>query len=350
MLKKNKWNILFSSLLILLPTVLGSVFWDEMRFPANAKMMFVVWGPLTLLAGQLFCVLFTLKDPKNQEQSPKIVNMVLWILPMVSVFISGITYLIARGSLSNMNGFVFLFLGLMFAVMGNFMPKCKQNSTIGIKVKWALQDEENWRATHRFAGKVWVVGGILFMGLVFLPGKWTIPGMLIGIFVLAFVPMFYSYFYYKKQVKEGTDNIKPFVPAKAQKKAVVAALIIVPLILIGVAVLMFTGKVAVQCGEEAITIKATYWEDMTVRYEDIEKAEFRENGVPGSRIYGFGSARLQLGSFENKEFGMYTRYTYGGNDACIVLTLEKEIVVFSGKNDANTREIYEILVQKGVGQ
>lgn len=349
MLKKNKWNILFSSLLILLPTILGLVFWNDFRFPANAKMMFVVWGPLILLAGQLFCLLFTLKDPKNQEQNPKIVNMVIWILPMISVFVSGMVYMIAQGSVTGMTGFTFLFLGLMFAIMGNFMPKCKQNSTIGIKVKWALQDEENWRATHRFAGRVWVIGGILFMGLVFLPGKLMIPGMLIGIFVLAFIPMFYSYFYYKKQVAEGTDNIQPIVIPKTQKKAVIATLIIVPLILIGVGVLMFTGKVEVYCGEEALTIKATYWADMTVRYEEIESAELRDH-VPGARVYGFGSAKLQLGSFENKEFGLYTRYTYGSDDACIVLKVDGEVVVFSGDDDAQTRHIYALLVQKGVTQ
>lgn len=349
MLKKNKWNILFSSLLILLPGILGLIFWDEMRFPSGAKMMFVVWMPLILLAGQLFCVLFTLKDPGNQEQSPKIVNMVMWILPMISVFISGITYMIAQGSLSGMTGFTFLFLGLMFAIMGNFMPKCKQNSTIGIKVKWALQDEENWNATHRFAGRVWVIGGILFMALVFLPEKLVIPGLLIGIFVLAFIPMIYSYCYYKKQVRKGTANIKPIVVNEAQKKAVIVSAIVVPLILIGVGILMFTGKVEVTCGEKTITLDATYWADTTIAYEDIDKIEFREH-VPGTRVYGFGSAKLLLGSFENEEFGLYTRYTHGGERNCIVLTVDDEIIVFSGENDAKTREIYELLVQKGAGQ
>ena len=349
MLKKNKWNIVLSGLLTLLPTILGLVFWNDFRFPANAKMLFVVWGPLILLMAQIFCLVFTLKDPKNQEQSPQIVNMVIWILPMISVFLSGTVYMIARGSVVSMTGFSFLFLGLMFAIMGNFMPKCKQNSTIGIKVKWALQDEENWRATHRFAGRLWVVGGILFMGLVFLPEKWLIPGLFAGIFVLAFTPMFYSYFYYRKQVAEGTDNIKPFVNPKTQKKAVIATLIIVPLILIGVGILMFTGKVEASCGEDALTIKATYWADMTIAYEDIESAEFRES-VPGARVYGFGSAKLQLGSFENKEFGLYTRYTYGGDDNCIVLKVDGEIIVFSGDDNAQTREIYEVLVQKGVAQ
>lgn len=349
MLKKNKWSLILSSALILLPMVAGLVFWEEMRLPESAKMMFAVWMPLILLAGQLVCVLFTLKDPKNREQSPKIVNMVLWIMPVISVFTSGITFLTAMGNASGMIGYTLLLLGVMFSVMGNFMPKCKQNSTIGVKVKWALQDEENWNATHRFAGKVWVIGGILFMGLVFLPGELMVAGMLVGIFVLAFIPMIYSYCYYKKQVKEGTANIKPYVPAKQQKAALITTAIVVPLILIGVGILMFTGKVEVSCGEEAITIEATYWADMTVAYEDIDAVELREQ-VPGTRVYGYGSAKLQLGSFENEEFGLYTRYTYGGDKACIVLTVDEETIVFSGENDTQTRTLYEELVRKGIGQ
>ena len=349
MLKKNKWNILISSLLILLPAVLGFMFWDRFRLPAGAKLFFLLWMPLILLAAQAFCLWFTLKDPKNKEQSPKIVNMVLWLLPGISCFLSGVIYLIAAGLTSNIGGYCVLLLGAMFALIGNLMPKCKQNSTIGVKVKWALQDEENWNATHRFAGKVWVIGGILFMALVFLPGKWMIPAMLVGIFVLAFIPMIYSYCYYKKQVKAGTANIKPFTYDKNQRTALIVAAVLVPLILIGCLVLLFTGKVEVTCGETALTIDATYWADMTIAYEEIESAEIRET-VPGSRVYGFGSARLLLGSFENAEFGLYTRYTQGGDPVCIVLVVNGEIVVFSGENDVQTREIYAILVGKGVAQ
>lgn len=349
MFKRNKWQIIISMLLLLTPTILGLLFWDKMRFPDGAKLMFVLWMPLTLIAGQIFCVWFTLKDPKNEKQSPKIVSMILWILPVISVFFSGVVYMMAAGTLSDMIGFSFLFLGAMFALMGNIMPKCKQNSTIGIKVKWALQDEENWNATHRFAGKVWVIGGFLFMGLVFLPAGLQIPGMLVGIFVLAFLPTIYSYKFYKKQIQEGTDNIKPIEVSATQKKAVKATMVFVPLILIGALILMVTGKVEVTCGEKEITLDATYWTDMTIAYEDIDKVELRDQ-VPGNRVYGYGSAKLQLGSFENEEFGLYTRYTYGGERACIVLTVDDEIIVFSGDNDAATREIYKLLVQKGAGQ
>ena len=51
-------------------------------------------------------------------------------------------------------------LGLLFCVLGNFMPKFRHNYFCGIKSPWALADEENWRRTHRFAGPLWFWGGL----------------------------------------------------------------------------------------------------------------------------------------------------------------------------------------------
>lgn len=49
----------------------------------------------------------------------------------------------------------------MFIGLGNYMPKLKQNYTIGIKVPWTLNSEENWNMTHRMAGKLYVVAGVI---------------------------------------------------------------------------------------------------------------------------------------------------------------------------------------------
>ena len=52
---------------------------------------------------------------------------------------------------------------LLFIVIGNYLPKIKQNNTIGIRIVWTLQDEENWNAAHSFSGRIWGTSGILCM-------------------------------------------------------------------------------------------------------------------------------------------------------------------------------------------
>lgn len=85
--------------------------------------------------------------------------------------------------------------------IGNYLPKCRQNYTIGIRVKWAVENEENWNATHRFAGKVWAVGGVLMMGCSFLPEEISIYVFVALTIGLSLLSAGYSYYFYK--VKQG---------------------------------------------------------------------------------------------------------------------------------------------------
>ena len=52
-------------------------------------------------------------------------------------------------------GLIYYGTSLLFIVIGNYLPKIKQNNTIGIIIVLTLQDEENWNATHSFSGRIW---------------------------------------------------------------------------------------------------------------------------------------------------------------------------------------------------
>lgn len=88
------------------------------------------------------------------------------------------------------------FLGLLFLVLGNYLPKVRQNYTVGIKLPWTLNDETNWNKTHRLAGKLWVVGGLA----LFIFGLFGIENgsiIFISLAVILVVPMIYSYRLFK---------------------------------------------------------------------------------------------------------------------------------------------------------
>ena len=92
-----------------------------------------------------------------------------------------------------------IFVGILFTVIGNFLPKTKQTYTIGIRVPWTLNSEENWNKTHRMAGYLWVVCGILFIASAFLPESEIL--YIILLCVIIFVPIIYSYVIYRKENK-----------------------------------------------------------------------------------------------------------------------------------------------------
>ena len=89
-------------------------------------------------------------------------------------------------------------IGVVFLIIGIYLPKCKRNYTFGIRVKWTLANEENWNATHRFGGKVWVIGGLIIMLSAFLPDGYTIWVAMAMTAVMALLPVIYSYLYFRK--------------------------------------------------------------------------------------------------------------------------------------------------------
>lgn len=90
-------------------------------------------------------------------------------------------------------------VGLLFTIIGNSMPKFKQNFYAGIRTSWALSDEEVWFKTHRFGGKVWFIGGILMMASSILPDSIKMIVFFGVIVLLTIVPTVYSYVIYKKK-------------------------------------------------------------------------------------------------------------------------------------------------------
>lgn len=58
-------------------------------------------------------------------------------------------------------------IGILFILLGNYMPRIKQNYTFGCRTPWALADEHNWNRTQRMGGITFVVMGVvlLFLGL-----------------------------------------------------------------------------------------------------------------------------------------------------------------------------------------
>lgn len=219
MIKKNKWKLLVSSLVTVLPIAVGLILWDALPervathwgFDGTAdgwsgKPFAVFFMPLLLLAVHWVCLLVTSLDPKNNGQTQKIVGLVFWICPMISLFASGMIYAAALGTGVKVEASLPVILGVIFVVVGNYLPKCKQNYTIGIKVPWALENEENWNATHRFGGKVWVAGGLLSMLCILLPQAVMNYALFMIIIPVAVIPCLYSYGYYRKQTRSGATE------------------------------------------------------------------------------------------------------------------------------------------------
>ena len=260
---------------------------------------------------------------------------------------AGLFYALSAGISLSVGRITTLCLGLMFAAIGNYLPKCRRNYTIGIKVTWALASDENWNATHRFAGRVWVIGGVAVMLAALLPEGWNVSAAVLGAVVISVIPTVYSYRYYKGQLARG-EKPDPLPTLSSRYWKISAAVTVA--ILVFVAVMLFSGKVETTFGDDSFTVRGSYYGSQTVSYADIDSLELRQDDVPGSRVFGVGSYRLLLGTFRNEEFGTYTRYTYYKPESCIVVRMGEKVLVLSGKDKAETQEIYDQLLTHTTAQ
>ena len=95
--------------------------------------------------------------------------------------------------------FVFIAMGLLFALIGSNMYNIKPNYFAGIRLPWTLENEENWKYTHRIAGRMWFAGGLILTALAFfLPTKAGFIALMITTAIITIVPAVYSYMFYKR--------------------------------------------------------------------------------------------------------------------------------------------------------
>ncbi len=211
-MKKIDYKILtISTLVCLAPILIGLYFYQKLpaAMPSHWNINGEVDGylpkniaifaiPAMMAAINILVIAATQLDPKRKSNPDKIVHKIYWLLPILSVIISVVSYLVALDYNVDVGTFVVAFVGLVFMVIGNYLPKIKQNYTIGIKIPWTLNSEEVWYKTHRLAGTIWFVGGLFVFVSAFISG--FLAAVALGIFIFAGVvlPTIYAYYTYKR--------------------------------------------------------------------------------------------------------------------------------------------------------
>ena len=215
MFKKYTRTLIITSIVTLIPVVIGLLLWNQLpeQIPSHwgidgeidgwSSKSFTVFGlPALLLVLQWVCIFASMADPKYKNYNSKMLKLVLWICPALSLIMSMLVYSAALGYDIPVETIMPLLVGVMFIIIGNWLPKCRQTYTMGIKLPWTYASEANWNATHRFGGKVWVAGGIVTIVTSLFGNFWILMVILAA---MAILPTAYSYLYYRKHEKNKKD-------------------------------------------------------------------------------------------------------------------------------------------------
>lgn len=205
MLKKNKKTLILTSIVTFLPVFVGIYLWNRLpevmatHFSLNnqangfSSKPFAVFGiPAILIVSLWFSAIVTSKDPRKQNISTKTFCMPLWIVSFASLFCAALIYPYNLGIKLNISFFSMQFIGFLLILIGNYLPKARQNYTIGIRIPWTLANEDNWNRTHRFAGFLWVITGIVIV-LTVLSGAMSSTWSILLFVAALLAPCIYSF-------------------------------------------------------------------------------------------------------------------------------------------------------------
>lgn len=160
-----------------------------------------LWLTTFMIAGIgyfLFLVLPKI-DPKGKLNSMG--NKLNHLRFALSIFMSAMAIFIiysVQQSESKLT-FIFILIGLLFTILGNYFKTIKPNYFIGIRTPWTLENEEVWKKTHLFGGKLWFVAGLLiFILSLIIPDNYSFYVLITVTVIISILPIIYSYLEFKK--------------------------------------------------------------------------------------------------------------------------------------------------------
>lgn len=208
---KKEWYILA---ILLLPYLVAPFIWDQLpeQIPTHFNMqgepgnyrdtatVFLLF-PVVGLVIYFTILLAPYIDPKKRlivDQKP--LPALRLILPL---FINGLFFLLILASIRegfDQNFVVYLVVTIMLLILGNYLPTIKPNYFIGLRTPWTLEHPENWKKTHRFGSRIWIVATLTMLLLSFFVSTKTYGYIFFaGVMIMAVTPLAYSFIIYYRE-------------------------------------------------------------------------------------------------------------------------------------------------------
>lgn len=212
---KNKFRLRKSSIISIIASILiliifNILFYDKMPaelpthwnfqgeaddYSSKFDAMILTHGFLVVM--NIFACFMLDNDPRNKKQKNFLMILSKLAMPAIMIVVYTITVMVGLGRDVNVSVIIPLFVGLLFIAIGNYLPKTRRNYTMGIKLPWTLNSDENWRRTHRLGGICFIIIGFCLIISVFLKSEIIfIASLIIG----TIIPSVYSYYLYTKGI------------------------------------------------------------------------------------------------------------------------------------------------------
>lgn len=179
MQNESKKTLILSVIICLLPLILGIAFYNKLpdKMPIHFTIndvadnyapknlaLFVI--PIIIAIIQAICIIFTSKVNKLKNlQKPKIIKIMEWFIPVITVLIYIIMIEVSLGSTVYIGKSVCLILGISFIIIGNYFPKISYD--VGKIVFHPIpKTEKAFRKMTKISGYSFIIIGIILLILI----------------------------------------------------------------------------------------------------------------------------------------------------------------------------------------
>ncbi len=88
---------------------------------------------------------------------------------------------------------------LLLCFIGWILPQLKRNFFIGIRTPWTLVSDANWKKTHEFGGKAFIIAGVVTLVASFLGSAAAFVVLILSVMVVVIVIFVYSYLLFREE-------------------------------------------------------------------------------------------------------------------------------------------------------
>jgi len=200
----------FAASIILWPRLPSSmpIHWNAAGQPDNYGSRLIGAFLLPVIAVGIYFMFDVLPriDPRrrNYQRFADTYRFLRSLLILFMVFVHALTlYAVVYGGDFLNSSVMFVAVGLLFLLLGNYMPRFRPTWFVGIRTPWTLSSDRIWRKTHRLGGRLFFLVGLVLIVSAWLPPAWTLYVLLGATLVAAVVPIAYSYWLYQQGEGEG---------------------------------------------------------------------------------------------------------------------------------------------------
>jgi len=157
--------------------------------------------PAVALAFSLLMEVLPRIDPRraNWEKFGGEVRLIVNVFVLFMAWIQGATLGAALGWNVDIGRAVLGGVGVLFVVIGNYLPRIRSNWFFGIRTPWTLASERVWRETHRLGGRTFVAGGVAMVLAGFVPSPLATGVAVVAVGIAALIPVVYSYLAWRRE-------------------------------------------------------------------------------------------------------------------------------------------------------